>query len=61
MAFNDTDQLSQLGLAENIITFDDAEPVLETRDLSVAYGENMAISDVTFQVPKNSVVSLIGF
>ena len=60
MAFNDTDQLSQLGLAENIITFDDAEPVLETRDLSVAYGENMAISDVTFQVPKNSIVSLIG-
>ncbi len=60
MAFNDTDQLSQLGLAENIITFDDAEPVLETRDLSVAYGENTAISDITFQVPKNSVVSLIG-
>ncbi len=60
MAFNDTDQLSQLGLAENIMTFDDAEPVLETRDLSVAYGENTAISDITFQVPKNSVVSLIG-
>ena len=60
MAFNDTDQLSQMGLAENIITFDDAEPVLEARDLSVAYGENTAISDVTFQVPKNSVVSLIG-
>ena len=60
MAFNDTDQLSQLGLAENIITFDDAEPVLEARDLSVAYGENTAISNVTFQVPKNSVVSLIG-
>ena len=60
MAFNDTDQLSHAGLAENILRFDNIEPVLETRDLSVAYGENTAISDITFQVPKNSVVSLIG-
>ena len=60
MAFNDTDQLSLAGSTENILRFDDIEPVLETRDLSVAYGENTAISDVTFQVPKNSVVSLIG-
>lgn len=60
MAFNDTDQLSYAGLTENILRFDDIEPVLETRDLSVAYGKNTAISDVTFQVPKNSVVSLIG-
>ena len=60
MAFNDTDQLSLAGSAENILRFDDIEPVLETRDLSVAYGENTAISDVTFQVPKNSVVSVIG-
>ena len=60
MAYNDTDQLSGLGLAENIITFDDVEPVLEAHDLSVTYAETPAISDVTFQVPKNSVVSLIG-
>ena len=60
MAFNDTDSLSQAGLSENIITFDDVEPVLETRNLSVAYGNNTAISNVMFQVPKNSVVSLIG-
>ncbi|MQF70548.1 phosphate ABC transporter ATP-binding protein [SAR202 cluster bacterium AD-812-D07_MRT_10900m] len=60
MAFNDTDSLSQAGLSENIITFDDVEPVLETRNLSVAYGDNLAISNVMFQVPKNSVVSLIG-
>ncbi len=60
MAFNDTDQLSQAGLAENIIRFDDTEPVLETLNLSVAYGENTAISDIDFQVPKNSVVALIG-
>ena len=60
MAFSYTDSLSQAGLSENIITFDDVEPVLETRNLSVAYGNNMAISNVMFQVPKNSVVSLIG-
>ena len=60
MAFNDTDQLSLAGSTENILRFDDIEPVLEIRDLSVGYGENTAISDVTFQVPKNSVVSVIG-
>jgi len=60
MAFNYTDSLSRAGLSENIITFDDVDPVLETRNLSVAYGNNTAISNVMFQVPKNSVVSLIG-
>ena len=60
MAFSYTDSLSQAGLSENIITFDDVEPVLETRNLSVAYGNKPAISNVMFQVPKNSVVSLIG-
>lgn len=60
MVFSYTDSLSQAGLSENIITFDDVEPVLETRNLSVAYGNKPAISNVMFQVPKNSVVSLIG-
>ena len=60
MVFSYTDSLSQAGLSENIITFDDVEPVLETRNLSVAYGTKTAISNVMFQVPKNSVVSLIG-
>ena len=60
MVFSYTDSLSQAGLSENIITFDDVEPVLETRNLSVAYGNNTAISNVMFQVPKNSVVALIG-
>ncbi len=60
MVFSYTDSLSQAGLSENIITFDDVEPVLETRNLSVAYGNKTAISNVMFQVPKNSVVSLIG-
>ena len=48
MAFNETDRLSVTGSTENILRFDDAEPVLETRGLSVAYGENTAISDVEF-------------
>ena len=60
MAFSYTDSLSQAGLSENIITFDDVEPVLETRNLSVAYGNKTAISNIMFQVPKNSIVSLIG-
>jgi len=60
MALNDTDLLSQEGSAENILKFDDIEPVLEAQDLSVAYGGNTAISNVAIQVPKNSVVSLIG-
>ena len=60
MVFSYTDSLSQAGLSENIITFDDVEPVLETRNLSVAYGNKTAISNVMFQVRKNSLVSLIG-
>ena len=60
MAFNDTDLLSQAGSVENILKFDDIELILETSDLSVAYGENTAVNGVSIQVPKNSVVSLIG-
>ncbi len=60
MTLNNTDLLSQAGSAENILKFDDIEPVLESNDLSVAYNGNTAISDVSIQIPKNSVVSLIG-
>lgn len=60
MTFNDTDLLSQAGSVENILKFDDIEPVLESRDLSVSYGGQTAVSGVSLQVPKNSVVSLIG-
>jgi phosphate transport system ATP-binding protein len=43
----------------NIITF--AEPaVLETRSLSVFYGDNPALLDVSFQIPRRHVVALIG-
>ena len=60
MTLNDTDLLSQAGSIENILRFDDIEPVLESNDLSVAYGGQTAVSGVSLQVPKNSVVSLIG-
>ncbi|MDA0327630.1 MAG: phosphate ABC transporter ATP-binding protein PstB [Gemmatimonadetes bacterium] len=35
-------------------------PALETRDLSVFYGETMAVDHVSFRVPERSVVALIG-
>ena len=60
MAINDTDLLSQAGSVENILKFDDLEPLLESRDLSVSYSGQTAVSGVSLQVPKNSVVSLIG-
>jgi phosphate transport system ATP-binding protein len=60
MALNDTDLLSQEGSVENILTFDGIEPILEAKNLSVAYSGNTAIRDVSLQIPKNSVVSLIG-
>jgi phosphate transport system ATP-binding protein len=60
MAINDTDLLSQAGSVENILKFDNLEPLLESRDLSVSYSGQTAVSGVSLQVPKNSVVSLIG-
>ena len=60
MSLNETDLLSQAGSVENILKFDDIEPVLESNNLSVAYGGQTAVSGVSLQVPKNSVVSLIG-
>ena len=43
----------------NIITFDET-PVLETRGLTVLYGSKPAIQNVTFQVPRNEVIAIIG-
>ena len=60
MAINDTDLLSQAGSVENILKFDNLEPLLESQDLSVSYSGQTAVSGVSLQVPKNSVVSLIG-
>ena len=43
---------------KNIINFEN--PVLEAKNLNVHYGKVLAIKNVSIQVPKNNVVSLIG-
>ena len=45
---------------ENIIKFDSSDVVLEARDLTVRYGNTLAIEDVSFQIPRNTVVAIIG-
>lgn len=60
MTHNESDLLSKVGSAENILRFEDIEPILESKNLSVTYGSQKAIDDVSLEVPKNSVVSLIG-
>ena len=60
MALKHTDLLSQAGSVENILKFDNIEPILESNELSVAYGGQTAVEGVSLQVPKNSIVSLIG-
>jgi phosphate transport system ATP-binding protein len=39
---------------------DDAEVQIAIRDLNVFYGDNHAVRDVTFDVPRNAVTALIG-
>ncbi|HUG41299.1 MAG TPA: phosphate ABC transporter ATP-binding protein PstB [Longimicrobiales bacterium] len=36
------------------------EPVLETEDLWVRYGENAAVREITLRIPRNRVVAFIG-
>lgn len=37
-----------------------AEPVLETRSLTIRYGDNAAVRDVSMEVPANAITALIG-
>lgn len=44
---------------ENIATFQE-EPILEVRHLSLRYATTPAIRDITFQIPSNQVIAIIG-
>lgn len=60
MTQTDPVSITEAGLKENIITFDDADMVIESRDVSVRYNDKLAIENVSLQVPRHSVVALIG-
>ncbi len=47
-------------MPESIITFDDKELVLEAEQTSVFYGSTLAVEEVSLQIPRNAIVSLIG-
>ena len=47
-------------MEESILTFDDQDLVLEAEKMSVYYGDTLAVEDVSIQIPRNAIVSLIG-
>ena len=47
-------------MSDPIINFDDQELVLEAENTSVHYGSSLAVEDVSLQIPRNAIVSLIG-
>ena len=47
-------------MQESIITFDDRDLVLEAENMSIHYGSTLAVEDVSMQIPRNAIVSLIG-
>ena len=53
-------RLTGAAAEENIVKFDSSDVVLEARDLTVSYGNALAIENVSFQIPRNTVVAIIG-
>lgn len=47
-------------MSDPIITFDDEGIVLEAENTSVYYGSVLAVEEVSLQIPRNAIVSLIG-
>ena len=47
-------------MSDPIITFDDQDLVLEAENTSVYYGSSLAVEEVSLQIPRNAIVSLIG-
>ncbi len=56
----DNQSINSSGSDENIIKFDQSNNILQCENLSVNYGETIAIQKVSMGIPRNSIVSLIG-
>ena len=56
----DNQSITSSGSDENIIKFDQSNNILQCENLSVNYGETIAIQKVSMGIPRNSIVSLIG-
>jgi phosphate transport system ATP-binding protein len=53
--------MTEIDLAPVVATsFEPEESVFEVRDLTVAYGSNVAIRDVSLEVAKNAITAFIG-
>ena len=53
-------RLALPSMSDPIITFDDQDLVLEAENTSVYYGSSLAVEEVSLQIPRNAIVSLIG-
>ena len=60
MTQTDAVSIAEAGLKENIIQFNSEDLVIESRDLSVTYRDKLAIENISLQVPRHSVIALIG-
>ncbi len=56
----DNQSINSSGSDENIIKFDPSNNILQCENISVNYGETIAIQKVSMGIPRNSIVSLIG-
>ncbi|SEL52777.1 phosphate ABC transporter ATP-binding protein PstB [Haloferax larsenii] len=55
----ETDVSDGLSTAESSVT-DDAETVIESEDINVWYGDDHALTDISMEIPENSVTAMIG-
>ena len=52
--------IAEAGLEENITRFPSEDLVIEARNISVKYGDKLAVENISMQVPRHSVIALIG-
>ncbi|ELZ82602.1 phosphate ABC transporter ATP-binding protein [Haloferax elongans ATCC BAA-1513] len=55
----ETDVSDGLSAAESSVT-DDADIVIESEDINVWYGDDHALTDISMEIPENSVTAMIG-